>query len=123
VINKILNRTKPEFIYGAMVSVLIFFVLGSYLYLFKDAWAEYVLIKETRTTLQETVDNGSQVTSAILQSQQQLVALIKELNGENPELPVNQMIALTIDRLDRISAHHDMQHQLLRLKSCPFPLK
>jgi len=110
VIKKILNRTQPEFIYGAMVSVIVFFILGSYLYLFKDAWAEYALIKETRATLQETVDSsGSQLSNAILQSQQQVDALIKVLHGESPGLPVNQMIALTIDRLDRISAHHDIQ--------------
>jgi type IV pilus assembly protein PilO len=109
VIKKILTQTQPVFIYGAMVSALIFFVLGSYLYLFKDAWDEYALMKETRTTLQETVDSGSQLSSAILQSRQRVDALVKELHGENPELPVNQTIALTIDRLDRISAQHDIQ--------------
>jgi len=108
-IRKILNRTQPEFIYGAMLCALVFFVLGSYLYLFKDAWAEYALIKETRITLQETVDSGSQLSGAIFEGQRQVDALIKELHGESPGLPVNQMIAITIDRLDRISAHHDIQ--------------
>jgi len=109
VINKILNRTQPEFIYGAMAAALVFVVLGSYLYLFKDSWAEYALMKETRTTLQEMVNSGTQLSSAILQSRQQVDALIKELNGKSPQLPVNQLVAHTIDRLDRISAHHDIQ--------------
>ena len=109
VINRVLNRTQPEFIYGAMAAALVFFILGSYLYLFKDSWAEYTLMKETRTTLQETVASGTQLSSAILQSQQQVEALVKELQGESPQMPVNQMATVTIDRLDRISAQHDIK--------------
>lgn len=106
---KILHRTQPAFIYGAMASVIVLVVLGSYLYLFRDAMAEYALLQETRTMLQETVASGAQLTSAISHSQQQIETLRQRLEGESPRLPVNQMIAHTIDRLDRIAAQHEIQ--------------
>jgi Tfp pilus assembly protein PilO len=109
VIEKILNRTQPGFIYGGMIAAIVLVVLGAYLYLFKDAWAEYRLLQTTRTTLNETVASGTELSSAILRSQQQVDALVKRLQGESPRLPVNQMIARTLDRLDRIAAQHDIQ--------------
>ena len=108
-IEKILNRTQPNFIYGAMASAIVLFVLGSYLYLFKNSLAEYALMKETRTMLQETEDSDTQLAGAISDRQRQVEALLKRLQGESSPLPVNQLVTLTIDRLDHIAAHHDIQ--------------
>lgn len=92
-----------------MASAIVLFVLGSYLYLFKDSLAEYALMKETRTMLQEAVDSDAQLAVAITDRQHQVEALAKRLQGESSPLPVNQLVAQTIDRLDRIAAHHDIQ--------------
>jgi Tfp pilus assembly protein PilO len=108
-IEKILNRTQPPYIYGALAAAIVLFVLGAYLYLFKDAWAEYALMKTTHATLAETVASGTQLSSTILRNRQQVDALVGRLQGESQQLPINQMIARTIDRLDRISAQHKIQ--------------
>ncbi len=109
VLEKILNRTQPGFIYGAMAAILVLSVLFAYLYLFKKPLAEYGQMKERRILLQETVDSGAQLANDISDCRQQIDALTKRLQGDSPLLPVNQMIAHTIDRLDSISSRHDIQ--------------
>jgi len=109
VIDKILNRTQPGFVYGAMAAALVLFVLFASLYLFKKPLAEYGQMKERRMLLQATVDSGAQLSNDISDCRQQVDALTKRLQGESPLLPVNQMVAHTIDRLDSISSHHDIQ--------------
>jgi Tfp pilus assembly protein PilO len=108
VIDKILNRTQPVFVYGAMAAALVLFVLFAYLYLFKKPLVEYGQLKESRILLQATVDSGTQLSKDISDCRQQVDDLTKRLRGESPLLPVNQMVAHTIDRLDSISSHHDV---------------
>jgi len=109
VIDKILNQTQPRFVYGTMAAVLVLFVLFASLYLFKKTITEYGQMKERRILLQAIVDSGAQLSNDISDYRQQVDALTKRLQGESPLLPVNQMIAQTIDRLDSISSRHDIQ--------------
>jgi Tfp pilus assembly protein PilO len=92
-----------------MTAALVLFVLFASLYLFKKTIAEYGQMKERRILLQATVDSGAQLSNDISDCRQQVDTLTKKLHGENPPLPVNQMVAQTIDRLDSISSDHDIQ--------------
>jgi type IV pilus assembly protein PilO len=109
VLDKIINRTQPRFIYGAMAAMLVLVVLLSYLYLLKKPLAEYGQMKERRILLQATVASGAQLANDISDSRRQVDALTQRLTGKSLLLPINQMIAHTIDRLDSISSRHAIQ--------------
>lgn len=92
-----------------MAAALVLFILFTSQYLFKKTIAEYGQMKERRILLQATVDSGAQLAKDISDCRQQVDTLNKRLQGESPLQPVNQMVAHTIDRLDSISSHHDIQ--------------
>ena len=108
-LDKIINRTQPGFIYGALAAMLVLVVLFAYLYLLKKPLAEYGQMKERRILLQATVDSGAQLANDISDRRRQVDALTQRFHGQSPLLPVNQMIAHTIDRLDSISSRHAIQ--------------
>ncbi len=104
-----LNSMPSRIIYMAMVSVIGLTLLASYLYLFKKPYQEYTQLKENRDLLQKTVDSGTQLSQNILIVKEKVDGIKKELQGDGPVMPLNKMIAHTIDRLDTISSHHTIQ--------------
>jgi Tfp pilus assembly protein PilO len=96
-----------------MIPLLMIAIIGltltvSYIYQFKGPWKNYKEWQLTLNTLRQAQKNVTPLDTDIHLMQQQMSELDKELNGDGPKLPANQMVAYVIGKLDEIAEQHDV---------------
>lgn len=92
-----------------MLAVIGLTLTASYVYQFKHPWKNYKEWKLTINMLQQQQKNSIPLDSDIRSIQEQIKKLDKELNGDGPILPANQMVAYVIGKLDEIAGQHNVQ--------------
>ncbi len=100
-------RTVPaRTLYLAMAATVLLTLLGSWLHLFKQPLSDYARLKQTRTLLEAKVAGKTFLAddAAVLQSE--VAALRRQIQGKYPVLPMNEVVAHTVDRLDGVSGRH-----------------
>lgn len=84
-------------------------LLASYLYVVKRPLAEYRRFRQTRTLLEAELEDESEKAIEIARLSGEVEALENQLARGGASVPVNQMVAHIIDRLDRISETYQVQ--------------
>ncbi len=105
----LLKTVEPRVVYLAMASAVVLTLMASYLYLFKKPQLEYSRLKQARVLLEAKVDAGGYLTGQIETLRGNVAQLTRRLQGESPLLPVSEMVAHAVDRLDQISQSHDIR--------------
>lgn len=89
-----------------MLGIIGLTLTAAWLYQFKQPWKNYSEWQATLDRLQLEKQHASPLDNDILQIEDHIKALNKELNGDGPRLPGNQMVAHVIGRLDEIAEQH-----------------
>lgn len=92
-----------------MGSILLLTLLAAYLYLFKQSLADYRKSLQTLQSMKSEVQPGIPISSQIESTQLSLLQLQQRLEGQDPQLPLNQKFASMIGQLDAISSNHEVQ--------------
>ncbi len=104
-----LHNIPTRMIFLAMAATLFCTILASYLYLFKTPLRDYKRLQMNRTLLEAKIENEGNLSGEIDALAQEVQNIIYTLQGKTPLLPVSEMIAHTIGRLDAISRRHDIE--------------
>ncbi len=103
-------KTVPvRTLYMAMAATVVLTLLACWLYLFKKPLAEYSMLKQTRTLLEAKVSGKSFLTDDIGALVTQVEDLRRQVQGKQPVLPMNEIVAHTVARLDSVSGLHAVQ--------------
>lgn len=108
-INYIQENVEPRILIFLMVSIIALTLTGSFLYLFKKPFKSYQQNHRMLELLEEEKTRGIPIDVEITKVSQTISDLSRELNGSGPKLPVNQMIAYVIGKLDLIASRHEVQ--------------
>jgi len=103
-----LKDVPPSQLTVLLVAAFAFTLLASYLYLFKGPWQTYTGLKQSRVFMEGKVGGGN-LEGEIRGLQQEVEGLSRQLYGEGAAVPSQKLIATNIDRLDRISARHEVR--------------
>ena len=103
-----------KYIPARVMPVVIVAIMGltltaSYVYLFEIPWKNYNEWKMTLSRLQQEQENAIPLDKDIRMINEQITRLSKELNGDGPLLPANQMVAHVIGKLDEIADQHNVR--------------
>lgn len=99
----------PRILYLAMGMAVLLLLLGSWLYLFQPPLAEYRRLQASRIEMQTKVEEGSLLELPLEQINSQIARLNQRLRSDKPLLPVTQLVAQTVDKLDRLSKGHEVR--------------
>ncbi len=108
-LNYIHNNVEPRMIIFLMVSIVLLTLTGSFMYVFKKPLKSYQQNHRMLELLQDEVTRGVPIDVEIAKVGQEIASLNRELHGSGPKLPVNQMIAYVIGKLDLIAGRHAVQ--------------
>ena len=103
------KHIKPQMLATLLVSLLLFAMTAGYLYVLKKPFQAFRQAQQTLELLESEMQTGAPLDSQIELLQQQNAQLNQQLHGNSQKLPINQMIAFVIGRLDGIAAAHDVK--------------
>jgi Tfp pilus assembly protein PilO len=105
----LLKQVNPRMLAFLLVSVFLLMLVASYLYILKRPVQEMRQAKQTLALLESELQTGVPLDSQIQTFQNSVADLNKQLHGGGKNLPINQMIAFVIGRLDSISVSHNVK--------------
>ena len=108
-LDQLTKHISPGLIPVLMVVILALTLTASYFYQFKHSWKNYSEWKLTLEKLQDEQESVIPLDTDIRRVQEEIEELDQELNGDGPKLPVNQMVAYVIGKLDEIAEQHNVQ--------------
>lgn len=104
-----LKDMEPRALVLAMIGILGLTLVASYLYLYKKPLAELSTQRSLRVLLQAKVEGGAHFPMKMERLKTEVDSLQKQLSGKAPMLPVSQMMAHIIQRLDEICGNHKIK--------------
>ncbi len=108
-INYIQNNVEPRMLIFLMLSIIALTLTGSFVYVFKEPLKSYQQNHRMLELLQGEVTRGVPIDVEIAKVGKTIEELNLSLHGSGPKLPVNQMIAYVIGKLDLIARRHAVQ--------------
>lgn len=103
-----LKDMEPRALLLAMIGILSLTLVASYLYLYKKPLADLSTQRSLRVLLQAKVEGGSHYPLKMKRLEREIDSLQKQLLGKAPVLPVSQMMAHIIQKLDETCGHHQI---------------
>ncbi len=107
-VNYLQKNVQLQMLAFLLVSLVILTVAAGYLYILKKPFADFRQSKQTLELLENELQTGLAYSAIIASTQQNINQLDKKLNGPNPSLPVNQLIAFVIGELDSTAKKHQI---------------
>lgn len=100
---------QPQMLVFLLASLLLLTITAAYLYLLKKPYSEYRQSQQTLALLENELVTGLSLSNLIEASEQSIAQLDKQLYGSSQQLPINQVIAFVIGKLDLIADKHNVK--------------
>ncbi len=110
-LDELLSEVRPETAIGAMATLALLLAVAGHLYVLKPVLAKLGELERegSEGTLQTTLRAVSAGKVEIAATRETIAELRTELYGGSSRLPPEKMESYIVDRLDRISASHEVE--------------
>lgn len=103
------KQVKPQMLAFLLVSLILFTIIASYLYVLKQPFHDFRQARQTVELLETEMNSGVPLGDQVEFFQQQNGQLKQKLHGNSQKIPLNQLIAFVIGKMDGIAASHDVK--------------
>lgn len=103
------KELPPRQIHLLAITLFVFTILASYLYLFKKPLANYQALRQSRILLAANLANGGHLADELKRQEEIVAKLTKNLRGAGQALPAAKLISHNIDQLDQLSNRHALR--------------
>ncbi len=103
------KNVQPQMLVFLLSSIMLLTIAAAYLYVLKNPITEFKQSQQTLALLENELQTGLSLDNLIESSQQSIAELDKQLYGSSQQLPINQVIAFVIGKLDLIAEKHEVK--------------
>jgi type IV pilus assembly protein PilO len=104
-----LPRLDPRLHLVALLAPFIVVVAASWVYVLGPDWREVAKLRASRAILAEVLDSGAEITNELATTRQSVARLENHVFGKNMNLPMKQLEAQIIGRLQEISSRNHVE--------------
>lgn len=103
------KQVKPRMLAFLLISLILFTITAGFLYVLKQPFQDFREAQQTLDLLATEIQTGVPLGDQVELFQKQNAQLHQKLHSDSRKLPLNQMIAFVIGRMDKIAESHDVK--------------